>query len=58
MAREAEAPIRVAPASTIAKASAALRMPPEAFTPTEPDPRPATAAAISATASVVAPPAG
>ena len=33
MARDAEHPSRVAPASTMARASAAVRMPPEALTP-------------------------
>ncbi len=53
MAAVAEAPIRVAPAAIIRSASSAVRIPPEAFTPS----RPPTAAAIAATASTVAPPA-
>ena len=54
MARLADSPRRVAPAATIAWAVAQSRMPPEALTPR----RPSTVAAISATAWVLAPPAG
>ncbi len=45
-------PIRFAPAATIAATSAALRMPPEAFTPA----RSPTTPRINATSSAVAPP--
>ena len=52
MATEAEAPIRVAPASSMARAAAASRTPPLAFTPTTGP----TARRMSATSSTVAPP--
>src|SRR6201996_6802589 len=54
MAAEGDRPSRVAPASTMASASAAERIPPDAFTPSR---RP-TVLAISSTAAMVAPPAG
>ena len=54
MAAVDEVPIRVAPAAIIASAVSAVRIPPEAFTPS----RPPTAAAIAVTASIVAPPDG
>ena len=54
MAALRDRPSRVAPAATIARASAAVRIPPEAFTPR----RGPTVRAIRATAAVVAPPAG
>ena len=54
MAAEAETPRRVAPASIIASASFAVRMPPDAFTPR----RPPTVFAINSTACTLAPPEG
>ena len=53
-ARVPDRPSLVAPASSIASASAAVRMPPLALTPS----RPPTASAISVTARTDAPPAG
>src|SRR5579871_668947 len=52
MATEEEAPMRLAPASSIARTSASLRMPPEALTPQRPPATPRR----SATSAAVAPP--
>ena len=54
VARVPDSPSRVAPASSIATAAEAVRMPPLALTPS----RPPTVSAIKATARADAPPAG